>query len=138
MFKGLGSIASLLSQAQTLGPKMEQMASELKSKTVTGSAGGGMVNVTANGLGQVISIEFDPLLVDKGDMEMAKDLLPAAINQALAKSKQLHLESMQGITGGISLPGLDQALNQLGGQFAGESADEPTDDPQSPPAHPLD
>ena len=45
MFKGLGNIASLMKQAQTMGPKMQEAMDELKTKQVTGTAGGGMVTV---------------------------------------------------------------------------------------------
>ena len=114
MFKGIGNIASLLKEAQNIGPRMEKIAEELKGKSVTGSAGGGMVNVHANGLGHVLKIEIDPLLKDKGDFEMLADLLPAAINDATAKAKQLHMESMQSVAGGFSLPtGLDDAIKQF-------------------------
>ncbi len=126
MFKGLGNIAALFKEAQNIGPKMEQITADLKTKVVSGSAGGGMVTVNANGLGQVINVEIDPMLIEKGDVEMVKDLLPAAINIATAKAKQLHVESMKSLTGGIPLPGgLDQMMNQFTG---GAGATEPTDD----------
>ena len=98
MFKGLGNIASLMKSAQTMGPKMQEAMEELKSKQVTGSAGGGMVTVHANGVGAITRIEIDPVLAEKNDLEMVTDLLPAAINDAIAKSKQLHMEAMQGLS----------------------------------------
>ncbi len=111
MFKGIGNIASLLKEAQNIGPKMEKVTEELKAKRVSGSAGGGMVSVLANGLGHILKIEIDPMLKEKGDVEMVADLLPAAINEASAKAKQLHVESMQSVAGGFSLPaGIDDAL----------------------------
>ena len=114
MFKGLGNIASLLKNAQNMGPKMEEISRELQSKTVAGTAGGEMVKVTANGLGQILKVEIDPLLEEKADFEMIRDLLPAAINQAVSKSKELHVEAMKSLTGGIPLPGnLDEMLNKF-------------------------
>lgn len=116
MFKGLGNIASLLKEAQNIGPKMEQVTAELKEKRVTSSAGGGMVTVHANGLGHILKIEIDPVLIEKGDVEMVADLLPAAINDVTAKSKQLHVDSMQSIAGGFALPaGLDEVLQKFAG-----------------------
>ncbi len=95
---------------------MEQINEELKSKRVSGTAGGDMVTVHANGLGHILSIEVDPVLIEKGDVEMVKDLLPAAINQAIAESKMLHVESMKSVTGGMELPGgLDEALKKFTG-----------------------
>jgi DNA-binding protein YbaB len=60
-------------------------------------------------------VRIDPTLVDKGDREMIEDLLPAAFNAAQRKAKQLHTEAMQSLTGGIPLPGLQDALSQLTG-----------------------
>ena len=133
MFKGLGNIASLLGQARTMGPKMQEAMEELKHKTVTGSSGGGMVTVVANGAGQVVSVKIDPVLVEKNDMEMVSDLLPAAINDALVKQKQLHMEAMQSVTGELPLPGnLDDMLKQ----FMGGGSDDESDDSTSTPAPP--
>ena len=75
-----------------------------------------MVTVHANGLGHILKIEIDPVLIEKGDVEMVADLLPAAINDVTAKSKQLHVDSMQSIAGGFALPaGLDEALQKFAG-----------------------
>ena len=129
MFKGLGNIASLLSQARNFGGQMEEITAELKTKRVTGSAGGSMVNVHSNGLGQVLSVDIDPILKDKGDVEMITDLLPAAINDAAAKSKALHMEAMQTMTGGIQLPaGIDDTLKEL---LGGDNGPQESDDPDS-------
>lgn len=117
MFKGLGNIATLLNQARNMGGQMEGITEELKSKQVVGEAGGSMVKVHANGLSQVLKVEVDPILADKGDVEMIVDLLPAAINDAFAKSKALHVEAMQKMTGGMELPaGLGETLKQVLGQ----------------------
>jgi len=105
MLKGLGNIASLMSQARTMGPKMQEAMEKIKDQQVTGSAGGGMVTVTANGASQILKIEVDPVLAEKNDLEMVTDLLPAAINEALAKAKQLHVEAMQSVTGDLPIPG---------------------------------
>jgi len=123
MLKGLGNIASLMSQART--EAMEQ----LKTQTVSGAAGGGMVTVTANGAGQVTEIKIDPVLAEKNDLEMVTDLLPAAINDALAKAKQLHVEAMQSVTGDLPIPGnMENMLKQIMG---GDGAEGPTDAPDS-------
>jgi DNA-binding YbaB/EbfC family protein len=118
MFKGLGNLAnlgSMLKQAQQMGTRLQTLQEELKSKRVTGSAGGGMVEVEANGAGEILSIRISPELFGKGDREMVEDLLPGAVNQALQKGKQLHAEAMQQMTGGLELPGLQDALSGLSG-----------------------
>ena len=116
MFKGLGNIASLMKQASTMGPKMQEQMEELKSKTVFGASGGGMIKVQANGIGLILNVEIDPTLSKQNDVEMIQDLLPAAINDALEKQQQLRLEAMQSVTEDLPLPGnMDDMLKQLMG-----------------------
>lgn len=133
MFKGLGNIAQLLKQAQNIGPHMQGVNEELKSKKVTGTAGGGMVTVHANGLGHVMTIEVDETLREKNDLELVLDLLPAAVNDAVTKSRELHVQSMQSLTDGISLPGgLDDMLKQFSGQYAASPESDDDKDPTPP------
>jgi len=108
MFKGLGNlgnIAGMIKQAQEMGPKMQEAQDKLKQLSVTGTAGGGMVTVHADGQGTVTKVAVDPVITEKGDFEMLLDLLPAAINQASQKAKELHVEQMQEITGDLPIPG---------------------------------
>ena len=118
MFKGLGNLANigaLMKQAQEMGGKMQALNEELKTKRATGAAGGGLIEVDVNGLSEVLAVRIDPTLVEKQDREMIEDLLPAAFNAAGQKAKQLHAEGMQSITGGMQLPGLDDALSHFTG-----------------------
>lgn len=114
MFKGLGNIGNLMKQAQEMGGKMKELSEELKTKRVVGSAGGGMVEVEVNGLGEALAVRLDPALIEKQDREMIEDLLPAAINAAQQKAKALHAEQMQSLTGGMNLPGMSELLGSLG------------------------
>ncbi|MCC7476612.1 MAG: YbaB/EbfC family nucleoid-associated protein [Pirellulales bacterium] len=117
MFKALGNLAnlgSLVKQAQEMGNRMQALQEQLKLKRATGTAGGGLVEVEANGIGEALAVRIDPSLFEKGEREMIEDLLPAAFNAAQAKAKQLHAEAMQSIAGDLSLPGLGEALAQLG------------------------
>lgn len=119
MFKGIGNLANLgamMKQAQEMGAKMKAISEELKTKRATGVAGGGFVEVDVNGVGEALAVRIDPELFAKGDREIIEDLLPAAFNAAREKANQLHAEAMQSITGGLSMPGLDDALAQLGGK----------------------
>ena len=88
-----------------MGPKMQEQMEQLKSIQVCGVSGGGMVKVHANGGGQILSVEIDAVLEEKNDFEMVKDLLPAAINDALEKQQQLRMEAMQSVTEDLPLPG---------------------------------
>ena len=113
MFKEMGNLASLLRSAGDLRRKMEGIATELKSKSVTGASGGGLVEVQANGLGEVLGVRIDPTLVQQGDREMIEDLLPAAINQALERAKEMQAEATRSATEGLSLPGMEEMLSKL-------------------------
>jgi len=70
VLKGLGQLANLpglIKQAQEMGGKMQQINAELKAKKVTGSAGGGLIEVDANGLGEALAVRIDPSLIEKQD-----------------------------------------------------------------------
>jgi hypothetical protein len=113
MFKGLSQLAGLVSQARGLGDKMQALQTELAAQRATGRAGGDMVIIEVNGLGQVLNVKLDPALVERKDQEMLEDLLPAAINDALAKSKELHVNAMQSITGGFDLSSMKDMLGKF-------------------------
>ncbi len=117
MFKGIGNIASLMKQARTMGPRMQEQMEQLKTIQVCGVSGGGMVKVHADGGGQILRIEIDPVLEEKKDLEMIRDLLPAAINDALEKQQQLRMEAMQAVTEDLPIPGnMQDMLKQLMGE----------------------
>lgn len=117
MFKELAGFTSLLRQAQQLGGRVQQATEELKERRVTGSAGAGMVEVTANGTGEILRVKIDPELVARGDREMIEDLLTPAINQALTKAKELYASEMQSLAQEMEIPGLSDAVAKLSGQF---------------------
>jgi len=58
----------------------------------------------------VLRISIDPALVERKDRELMEDLIPAAVNAAVTKSKEMHAEVLRGLTGNIDLPGLKEAL----------------------------
>lgn len=125
MFKALGNLANIgafMKQAQEMSGRMQAIQEQLKSKRVTGSSGGGMIEVDVNGLGDALAVRIDASLVEKKEYEMIEDLLPAAINAAQAKAKQMHAEAMQELASGIPIAGLSDALQQLGGGNMGGGA----------------
>ncbi|MFO0902681.1 MAG: YbaB/EbfC family nucleoid-associated protein [Pirellulales bacterium] len=116
MFKGLGNLASLMKNASQMNERMRTAGEELKQRRVTGSAGGGMVEVEANGLGEVLKVKLDPDLFQRGERELLEDLIPAAVNQAALRARELHLELMRDSMGGLDLPGLGDLLGGAGGK----------------------
>lgn len=107
MFKNLANLGNLMRQAQEMGGKMQAAKEKLKTMRVTGSAGGGMVEVEMNGAGQMLRLTIEPELVEKNEREMLEDLIPAAVNEAIQKSKQLYADEIKSMTEGIDLPGID-------------------------------
>ena len=99
-----------------MGPKLQAIQQQLKDARATGSAGGDMVVVEVNGLSEVVAIKLDSTLVSRGDAEMIQDLTVAAINQALVKAKELHVEAMKSLTDGVDMPGLQDMLARMTGQ----------------------
>lgn len=113
MFKGLGNIASILKQASAMKGKMAELQEKLGHLRVEGSAGGGMVSAEVSGHQKVIAIRVADSLLNPGDREMLEDLLAAAVNQALDKAKEAAAREMAELTGGMNLPGLDDALKEM-------------------------
>jgi DNA-binding YbaB/EbfC family protein len=116
VFKGLGNLGALIKQAQQLGGQMGQLTEEMRKRRVTGSAGGGMVEIEVNGLMEVLRCRIDPQLVSQNDRELLEDLVAAAVNQAMDKGKQMHADALRGLTGGLPLPGV---INEALARFAG-------------------
>jgi len=127
VFKGLSNLGSLLKQAQQIGGRMQELNEQLKRQTAVGSAGGGMVEVEVNGLAEVLRCRIEEKLIAQGDRELIEDLLVTAVNQAMAKTKQMHAEAMQSLTGGMSLPGLDEAMQKFLGSVETEEDDQETE-----------
>lgn len=101
-----GNMNTILKQAQAMQEQMAKLQEQAASKTASGTAGGGIVTVTANGALQIVSVTIDPELVKSGDVEMLQDLVVAAGNDALRKAKDLMEQEMKVLTGGLKIPGL--------------------------------
>jgi len=96
----------IMQQAQGLQTKITQIQEELAEKIVVGSAGGDMVVVEANGTQEIVSIKIEKELLDGNDIEFLQDLIVAATNDALRKSRDLMAQEMSKLTGGLRIPGL--------------------------------
>ena len=101
-----GNMGNILKQAQAMQAQMAKVQEQAASKTVTGTAGGGSVTITANGAMQLVGIVIDPEVVKEGDVEMVQDLVMAASNDALRKAREMMAEEMKSVTGGMNVPGL--------------------------------
>lgn len=86
-------LSQLMQQAQQMREQMEYLQKGLAEQTVEGSAGGGMVKVTMTGAQQVTAVAIDPAALEE-DRDMLQDLIVAAVNAALEKSKALAQERL--------------------------------------------
>ena len=99
-------ISSLMKQAQDFQQKMGQVQEELAKKTVSSEVGGGMVKVTVNGRQELLSIQIEKEVINPDDVEMLQDLIVAAVNDAMAKAREMIQSEMGRLTGGLKIPGL--------------------------------
>lgn len=95
----------LMEQAQQMQSQMQAAQEELATRTYEGSAGGGVVKAVVRGSGDLVSVTFDPSVLDPDDPEMAGDLVVAAVNQALAAANEEAAAAM-GLASGMDLGGL--------------------------------
>lgn len=91
---------------QELQERMAKMDEELAKQSIEASSGGGAVQVKFNGKQELLSIKISPEAVDPEDIEMLEDLVLAAVNAGVAKSKELGQNNLSQLTGGMKLPGL--------------------------------
>jgi len=101
--KGFGNI---MKEAEKLQRQMAAMQEEIGKREVEATAGGGMVTVKANGKQEILSIKIDPEVIVKDDAQMLEDLVLAAVNEALRKSRELVQQELGKLTGGLKIPGL--------------------------------
>lgn len=99
-------ISSIMEQAKAMQGKMAKIQEDLNKKTIVGSAGGGMVKVTVNGQGDLLSMEIEKPVIDPNEAEMLQDLIVAATNDAIRRAKELSQQELGQLTGGLNLPGL--------------------------------
>ncbi len=98
------NLGQMMKQAQEMQAKMAEMQEQLAGVEVTGASGGGMIQVTLNGKGEMRKIAIDPALANPDEVEVLEDLIVAATNDAKAKVEAQAAQRMSELTGGLSLP----------------------------------
>lgn len=102
----LGDMGRMMKQAQKLQEDMAAAQERLATVEVEGSSGGGVVKAVCNGQQELRGITIDPGAVDPADVEMLQDLIVAAVNDALKRSREVAAAEMSRVTGGLQIPGL--------------------------------
>jgi DNA-binding YbaB/EbfC family protein len=100
------NLQEMMRQAERMKKKLEKVQEEVGQRTVEGTAGGGMVVVSANGKNQVLSVKIEKEVVNPDDIEMLQDLIVAATNQALTRAQEMMQSEVSKVTAGINIPGL--------------------------------
>ena len=101
--KGFGN---MMKEAQKLQAQMAELQEQVGKRKVEASAGGGMVTVEANGKQEIVAIKIDPEVINRDDAQMLEDLVLAACNEALRKSREMVQQELSKLTGGLKIPGL--------------------------------
>ena len=99
------NIGQLMKQAQEMQAKMAEIQAQLEAVEMTGAAGGGMVELTLNGKGDLKKVKIDKSLLVPAEAEVLEDLIVAAFSDARAKVSAHAEQEMQKLTGGFALPG---------------------------------
>ncbi|WP_422744075.1 YbaB/EbfC family nucleoid-associated protein [Mycobacterium sp. WMMD1722] len=106
---GQPDMSALLAQAQQMQQQLMEAQEALANAEVHGQAGGGLVQVTMKGSGEVLGVAIDPKVVDPDDVETLQDLIVGAIadaSQQVTIMAHDRLGPLAGGMGGLGIPGL--------------------------------
>ena len=98
------NLSQMMKQAQEMQTRMADMQAKLEQVEMTGASGGGMIQVTLNGKGDLRKIKIDKSLLDPDEAEVLEDLILAAFNDGKARVERHMSEEMGKLTGGLKLP----------------------------------
>lgn len=99
-------LQQLMQMGQQMRSRMSEIQERLEEKTTRAQSGGGMVEVTVDGKGDVRDVNIDPSVVDPEDVEMLEDLVLAAVSEAQRRAREAMEEEMKDLTGGLPMSGL--------------------------------
>jgi DNA-binding YbaB/EbfC family protein len=98
------NLGQMMKQAQQMQAKMAELQARLAEMEVAGQSGGGMVQATLTGKGELRSLKIDPSLAKADEVEVLEDLVVAAVNAARQRADAMVAEEMSKLTGGLQLP----------------------------------
>ena len=103
-------INNIMQQAQQMQGRIAKIQQDLAKMVVTGTAGGGMVQASVTGLGEVISVTIEKQLLTPDEAELLQDLITAAMNDGVRKAKEAGKNAMGQLTDGVNIPGLSNLI----------------------------
>ena len=110
MFGKLGDIAGMMKQAKEMQSRMKEMQEQLEKARYEADSGAGAVKAVVTGKLELADIKIDPQTVANGDVEMLEDLIKSAVCAAQHKAADAVKAEMQKMTGGMSLPGMEEMM----------------------------
>ena len=114
MFGGLKNIANMMQQAGEIKGKLAAAKERVSKQRSEGSAGPDLVRIVVSGEMTVLSVSIDQYLIASGNRQMIEQLVHAATNDALQKSKSAAAAEMADIAEGMNVPGLQEAIAKMG------------------------
>ena len=101
--EGQPDMSALLAQAQQVQQQLMEAQELLANTEVHGQAGGGLVQVTMKGSGEVIGVAIDPKVVNPDDVETLEDLIVGAVADAAKQVTILAQSRLGPLAGGLGL-----------------------------------
>lgn len=114
MLGNLGQLMQLMKNAGQIKQNMAEMNERLAAARFSGESGGGQVEATVDGRGELVALKVDPAVVDAGDIEMMEDLICAAVRAAVRVSREGAQKEMEAAMGGMNLGGMMDMLGSGG------------------------
>ena len=106
-------LGSLMKQAREFGGRVQEMNEKLRELRVSGTAAGGLVTVSVNGLQELVSCKIDPCVFQQGDAELLEELIVTAVNDAIDEARSQQTESMQSLAGDVDMGGLSNIIEKF-------------------------
>ncbi len=97
-------LMGMMKQVREMQSRMSQMQEELEALEVAGQSGGGLVEVSLSGKGDLKRVRIDPSLMKPDEVEILEDLIIAAVQDAKGRVEATVQEKMQSVTGGLPIP----------------------------------
>lgn len=102
----LSDLMGMGKQLKQMQKEMVRAQKELEKETIEVTAAGGAITIVITGHQRVKSISIRPEAITPDDPERLEKLLVAAVNNAIERSQTIAAERLQGLTGGLNIPGL--------------------------------